>query len=250
MTRSPAEESPGRVGTIPQDDVRGRGVGTRRRRVRRLSAFPAANPFHLAATPCRVGMTGPVIRGRDAVAPLPLSATRHLGPPPATRSVGIHLCTFAQEHRSDLHLCTASLWSTGPLINRSTSVCPLSPCPRAPSRLRRAGRDDRLGHPRARGPHATTSFCLCFAACQPASRSPRGLWPRLLLPILNTPYLILSPSPLHFCTGAPLRFAPLHFSCHCFAAVHHTSGSPAVFSTLKTAYAPQSSSPLPPAAPA
>ena len=33
-------------------------------------------------------------------------ATRHLGLPPATRNVDSHFCTFAQEHRSDLHLRT------------------------------------------------------------------------------------------------------------------------------------------------
>ena len=41
-----------------------------------------------------------------------------------------------------------------------------------------------------------------FAACQPASSSPRGLWPRLPLPILNTPYSILSYCPLN----SPLLF--------------------------------------------
>jgi len=33
---------------------------------------------------------------------------------------------------------------------------------------------------------------------------------RYHLPILNTPYSILAHSLLHLCTGAPLRFAPLH----------------------------------------
>ncbi len=35
-------------------------------------------------------------------------------PPPATRIDASHFCTFAQEHRSDLHLCISSL------INRAS----------------------------------------------------------------------------------------------------------------------------------
>jgi len=59
-------------------------VGTRRRRVR---------PKPTVATPSRPYLIPP---------PEPL------GLPPATRSAVSHLCTFAQELRSDLHLCTAS----------------------------------------------------------------------------------------------------------------------------------------------
>ena len=88
----------------------------------------------------------------------------------------------------------------------------------------------------------------CFAAVHHASSSPTR--PLVVLPL---------PPPLHLCTGAPLRFAPLHaFSlptcqlvnlpascplrttgqpfnrstigprlrCVCFAAVHHASRSP------------------------
>jgi hypothetical protein len=35
-------------------------------------------------------------------------AIRHLRLPPATRKFRLHLCTFAQELRSDLHLCTCA----------------------------------------------------------------------------------------------------------------------------------------------
>ena len=64
------------------------------------------------------------------------------------------------------------------------------------------GRDDRLGHPRAREPLAPT-FCICFAACQPASISPR----EILTPA--TRHLKYFPTP----TPTPsLTFAPLHRS--------------------------------------
>ena len=52
-------------------------------------------------------------------------------PTPATRRDGIHLCTFAQELRSDLHLCTVSLRPSCPLA--LVSSCPRvlrSSCPR------------------------------------------------------------------------------------------------------------------------
>ncbi len=60
---------------------------------------------------------------RKARHPPPGAATRH----PKRVS---HLCTFAQERRSDLHLFTASsaLWPTGQRINRSTRVFPMPPC--------------------------------------------------------------------------------------------------------------------------
>jgi hypothetical protein len=55
------------------------------------------------------------------------------------------------------------------------------------------------------------------------SRHRRAPTSPVFLPILHTRYSILSiatrhpktlPPPLHFCTGAPLRFAPLHCSSH------------------------------------
>ena len=70
------------------------------------------------------------------------------------------------------------------------------------------GRDDRPGHPRARGPPAPT-----IMRPRQSSGSP-------LLPPLSSvsPLPPMSPCPpapsrlrrAHFCTGAPLRFAPLH----------------------------------------
>ena len=72
------------------------------------------------------------------------------------------------------------------------------------------GRDDRPGHPWARGPHAPTSdtaqltirspyaapfeFCLSHFPMSPCPRAPSRRLRRA-----------------HLCTGAPLRFAPLHF---------------------------------------
>ena len=118
--------------------------------------------------------------------PMPVPVTRHhvvclsLYSILHTQYSRIHFCTFAQEHRSDLHLCTASLWSTGPLINRSTSVCPLSPCPRAcmppPPIIRFPASLVSPLHARHPSPGAAT--------CHPK---------RCHLPILNTPYSILRP---------------------------------------------------------
>ena len=58
--------------------------------------------------------------------PPSLRASRLSSPSPSPNPspLTIHLCTFAQELRSDLHLCTVSLssWPTGQLINRSTRL--------------------------------------------------------------------------------------------------------------------------------
>ena len=59
------------------------------------------------------------------------NVSRH--PPPAAATCHpkrciVHLCTFAQELRSDLHLCTVSLWSTEPLGLRASSLYRCIPC--------------------------------------------------------------------------------------------------------------------------
>ena len=52
----------------------------------------------------------------------------------------------------------------------------------------------------------TMSFCLYFAACHHASMSPRAS----ACPRVTVPTCPLALRRAHFCTGAPLRFAPLH----------------------------------------
>ena len=49
----------------------------------------------------------------------PENDPRHPPPEAATRNVVSHLCTFVQELRSDLHLCTASI--SGPRVLQSSS---------------------------------------------------------------------------------------------------------------------------------
>jgi len=68
-----------------------------------------------------------VTRSRPYLAKIfPPPATRGCHPPPET--VLSHLCTFAQEHRSDLHLCTVSLLpSCTPALRYSRSSAPSSP---------------------------------------------------------------------------------------------------------------------------
>ena len=51
-------------------------------------------------------MTVPVIRGRAGRAPLPLMHPANYPVSGLPLSAASHICTFAQEHRSDLHLCT------------------------------------------------------------------------------------------------------------------------------------------------
>ena len=71
-----------------------------------------------------VAMTGPVIRGRAGRTPLPLMHLSKLSgfpmlPPLSPVS---NFCTFAQEHRSDLHFCTASLTPSGPPVLVSSNL--------------------------------------------------------------------------------------------------------------------------------
>jgi hypothetical protein len=70
-------------------------------------------------------------------------------------------------------------------------LAPISPCQHVPSRLRRA------------------HLCTASSTPWPTGQLINGST-HFAAPILNTPYSILSHPPLHFCTGAPLRFAPLH----------------------------------------
>ena len=120
--------------------------------------------------PPEPGCQLPMAEGPTPELPMPVPVTRHhffltlpiLNTPYSILSYP----TFAQELRSDLHLCTASLpscphvnlstcqlvvvWPTGPLINRSTSVClsPLHFCTFAPVSPLNASRPlDPSSHP-------------------------------------------------------------------------------------------------------
>ena len=102
-------------------------------------------------------------------------------PGPSPGPLTIHLCTFAQELRSDLHLCTVSLSSlpTGQLINRSTnaaSLCSTAPltseplawlAPALALALSLQQFTFALLH-RSSAPICTFARCLCLP-CQPAN---------------------------------------------------------------------------------
>ena len=86
--------------------------------------FPYAAPFERSASCLEVGMTGPVILGRAGRTPLPLMPPANYPVSGLPLSAVSHFCTFAQELRSDLHLCTVSLLtlSTCQLVNWPASV--------------------------------------------------------------------------------------------------------------------------------
>jgi hypothetical protein len=122
---------------------------------------PACSISRLPSKPFQFWPTGPSFNWSTNAACL---AHRASEPPvlvsscrASSRLRRTHLCTFAQEHRSDLHLCTASdvsrsgqpaLCSTDQLmlprpeppglrVSRLRPLVHVSPCPRAPSRSRR-----------------------------------------------------------------------------------------------------------------
>ena len=146
-------------------------VGTRRRRVRR--------------TP-----------GRDTVAPLPIPPPENVCLQPTIRFPYAAPFEFCFSLYSIHHTQYSHFWPTGQLINRSTNV-PLS-CPRA-SGFYRCIPCQRVNLP----------ACPLAQARVPVSPCPRA------------------PSRMrlrraHLCTGAALRFAPLH----CLYLVHRASEPP------------------------
>ena len=134
-------------------------------------------------------------RPRSAALAASLWASAALpNPAPAPVSVPgiLHLCTFAQEIRSDLHLL-----HNLPRPLASQPLVPVSPCPRAPSRLRRVLPSGQLIN-RASEPLGLCVFPLPVSPLSPSPHVP--LSPRVGIPPPGTTPCLIPVFPL-FCPG-------------------------------------------------
>ena len=158
-----------------EDKGRKRNRGLNRRRngsPGQSSGLPMPPPLSSASAPfVSVAFPPPATRARH-LPPEAMNLYRVTSPSPGpSPSSASHFCTFAQELRSDLHLCTSSL--------------PL-PCPHVPS--------------------AMVPLLRSMPACQQIPTRPR---PRLPLPILNPLYPVLSYFPHVPMPAGPLNLPSL-----------------------------------------